>query len=134
MCLQEKEIATYQEKREDYTLAEENENSVVLKGSLKDKPSSNEEKLTVTVITNKEPIIEKLNTDNDTKSKVIRKKPSCFLKIFRYFSKRRKKKKLINIPRSNWNGKVTCKIVKSKKVTNETEQLTSKGKAKHPRV
>ena len=86
------------------------------------------------MITNKEPIIEKLNQDNDTKSKVIRKKSSCFFKIFRYFSKRRKKKLLINIPRSNWNGKVTCKIVKSKKLTYETEHLTSKGITKHPRV
>ena len=80
----------------------------------KDDPSmekEKDEKLTIKIITNKEPIIEKISPTEDEDKKVIKcKKPLNFCQFLQ--KKRNSKKVPVNIPISEWKGKVKCKIFK----------------------
>ena len=78
----------------------------------KDDPSvGKDEKLTIKIITNKEPIIEKISPTEEEDKKVIKcKKP---LNFFQFLQKKRNSKKVpVTIPISDWKGKVKCKIFK----------------------
>ena len=78
----------------------------------KEDPSmEKDEKLTIKIITNKEPIIEKVSPTEEEDKKVIKcKKP---LNFFQFLQKKRNSKKVpVTIPISDWKGKVKCKIFK----------------------
>ena len=70
-----------------------------------------DEKLTITIITNKEPIIEKVTSEDDKKANSASTSKCRFSKICRYFKNR--KKRVVNFPYSEWSGKVHCSITKT---------------------
>ena len=78
----------------------------------KDDPSmEKDDKLTIKIITNKEPIIEKISPTEEEDKKVIKcKKPLNFCQFLQ--KKRNSKKVPVTIPISEWKGKVKCKIFK----------------------
>ena len=74
-----------------------------------------EDGLKVTIICNKEPVVEKIDSKKEIKST----KSSRFRKIFSCF--RRENKKVVNIPHSEWLGPSDCKINKDVKLYSPME-------------
>ena len=96
-----------------------------LKPINKDDPSvEKDEKLTIKIITNKEPIIEKISPTEEEDKKVI--KPLNFCQFLQ--KKRNAKKVQVNIPFSEWKGKVSCKIFKKVDFQSHAKTQSQRGK------
>ena len=86
----------------------DHESGVMKSDNVKNKE---DEKLTITIITNKEPIIEKVTSEDDKKANSASTSKCTTSKICRYFKNR--KKRVVNFPYSEWSGKVHCSITKT---------------------
>ena len=87
-----------------------------------------DDKLRVTIFTNKEPIIDKVDGEGNEINKRVTKRNFCskITKVCQYFDRRRQ----VSIPYSEWQGKVQCKIVKKVKTFSNKKNYKVKGKTK----
>ena len=99
--------------------SEERENS--------DKKEGDENKLRVTIITNKEPIIDKVDEEGNEINKKVTKKNFCskIMNICHYLQRERK----VSIPCCDWKGKVQCRLVKKVKTFSNQKYYTEKGRS-----
>ena len=81
----------------------------------------------MTIITNKEPIIDKVDEEGNEINKKVTKSNFCskITKICQYFDRERQ----VSIPFSDWHGKVQCKIVKKVKTFSNKKSYKEKGKS-----
>ena len=90
------------------------------------KTAVNDAKLEIKIITNKEPIIERISPPEKEEDKSdVKCKP---LKFCQFLQKRRSSKKVqVNIPLSDWKGKVNCKIFKKVDFQSRTKTFSQRG-------
>ena len=91
------------------------------------KTAVNDTKLEIKIITNKEPIIERISPPEKEGDKSVEKcKP---LNFCQFLQKRRNSKKAqVNIPLSDWKGKVNCKIFKKVDFYSQTKTHSQRGR------
>ena len=112
----------------------ENTGQVLITKDNSNKSKKDDEKkdspLTITILTNKEPIIEKVNPgeDSNIESTNKNKKKSTFLSQIWIYLRKRRKKRFINVPFNEWNGPVQCKISKKSKMKFNSHFVKNKGK------
>ena len=99
-----------EKKRKNKREATENDKND--KDEMKNAPSvEKDEKLMIKIITNKEPIIEKIPPKKEESNKANKCKPSKFFKFF-LSSKGKSKENQVNIPHCDWKGNINCRIFK----------------------
>ena len=101
-----KNIRKNKNKKKETSKSETKEVTDVIEANNKSK----EENLQVTIISNKKPILEKIETKNEVKEK----KQSRLRRIFSCF--RIEKNRPVNIPRREWAGPSDCTINKDVKL------------------
>ena len=87
-----------------------------------------DEKLTIKIITNKKPIIEKISQIEEEKDKKVVKckKPLNFCQFLQ--KERNARKVQVNIPFSDWKGKVSCKMFKKVDFQSHAKTHSQRGK------
>ena len=87
----------------------------------------NSTKLEIKIVTNKEPIIEKISPpEKEDEKSDVKCKP---LNFCQFLQKRRSSKKVqVNIPLSDWKGKVNCKIFKKVDFHSQTKTHSQRGR------
>ena len=103
-----KNIRKNKNKKKETSKSETKEVTDVIEANNKSKEE--QENLQVTIISNKKPILEKIETKNEVKEKKqsrLRRIVSCF---------RIEKNRPVNIPRSEWAGPSDCTINKDVKL------------------
>lgn len=91
--------------------------------------SAKDEKLEVTIISNKEPVVEKIEPQSESevktlKSPWLRKIFSCFLR----------NKRSVNLPRSDWLGPTDCTVKKTVKLSALRQVFKQAGQLKLARI
>ena len=85
------------------------------------------EKLEIKIVTNKKPIIEKISSEEkEDDTSIVKCKPLNFWQFLQ--NKRNSHKVQVNIPLSNWTGKVNCKIFKKVDFQSQTKTHSHRGK------
>ena len=75
--------------------------------------STKDEKLEVTIISNKKPVLEKIEPQSESEVKTL--EPSGLRKLLSCF--RRGTKRSVNLPRSDWRGPTACTVKKTVKLS-----------------
>ena len=86
----------------------------------------NDTKLEIEIVTNKEPIIERVSPpEKEADKSDVKCRP---LNFCQFLQKRRNSKKVqVNIPLSDWKGKVNCKIFKKVDFQSQTKTHSQRG-------
>ena len=86
-----------------------------------------DEKLEIKIITNKKPIIERITPEEEEDdTSIVRCNP---LNVCQFLQKWRNSNKVqVNIPLSDWKGKVNCKIFKKVDFQSQTKTHSQRGK------
>lgn len=90
------------------------------------KETKTEEKLTVQIITNKEPVIEKIDEDKNVvdDTNFNNRKLLRFCKLFQ---SRNRGNKIVNFDKTKWTGQVSCVINKNIQVWSQSSNSVKKG-------
>ena len=87
-----------------------------------------DEKLEIKIVTNKKPIIERISPEEEKEddTSTVKCKPLNFWQFLQ--NKRNFHKVQVNIPLSDWTGKVNCKIFKKVDFQSQTKTHSQRGK------
>ena len=92
--------------------------------------SAKDEKLEVTIISNKEPVVEQIEPQSQSEMKTL--KSSRLRKIFSCFQV--KNKRSVNLPRSEWLGPTDCTVKKTVKLSGLRKVFKQTGQVKVARI
>lgn len=92
-----------------------------------DQSVEKDEKLEIKIVTNKKPIIERIiPEEKEEDTSIVKCKP---LNFWQFLQNRRNSHKVqVNIPLSDWKGKVNCTIFKKIDFQSQTETHSQRGK------
>ena len=127
LLIKRKTEKTKQNKEETETETKEEERSDPVR--VETNSSTKDEKLEVTIISNKKPVLEKIDPQSQSEVKTL--KSSRLRKIFSCFL--RENKRSVNLPRSEWRGPTACSVKKTvklsslRKVFKQTGQISQTG-------
>ena len=87
--------------------------------------STKDDKLEVTIISNKKPVLEKIEPQSESEVKTL--KTSRLRKIFSCFL--RENKSSVNLPRSDWLGPTACTVKKTVKLSSLRKVFRQAGRS-----
>ena len=92
-----------------------------------DQSVKKDEKLEIRIVTNKKPIIERISPEEkEEETSIVKCNPLNFCQFLQKW--RNSNKVQVNIPLSDWKGKVNCKIFKKVDFQSQTKTHSQRGK------